>query len=50
MDQAWAALRKGHPLRTDIIWQLVLVEGNLAIGLGLYALLAEGSVRAILVS
>ena len=32
MEHAWAALRKGNPLRTDISWQPVLVEGILAIG------------------
>jgi uncharacterized membrane protein HdeD (DUF308 family) len=38
-------LRKGNPLQTELRWEIVLVEGLVAAGIGLYALLAQESAR-----
>jgi uncharacterized membrane protein HdeD (DUF308 family) len=45
MDQAKNLLNKGNPLKRDIPWPLVLVQGVVAIAIGLYALLAASSAR-----
>ena len=40
-----AIARKANPLRSGISWQLLLGEGIVAIGLGIYILAAEESAR-----
>ena len=49
MDQAKDTLRKSNPLRSDISWPIILVQGSVALGIGLYALLAEENARKNLV-
>lgn len=36
-------LRKGNPLRSELNWQVILVEGLIAVGIGLYAVLAQAN-------
>jgi uncharacterized membrane protein HdeD (DUF308 family) len=41
MGPAKTLLHQGNPLRSDARWEFVLIEGILALGIGLYILLAE---------
>ena len=48
-NQATAVLKKANPFRSDISWQMVLIQGIAAVAIGLYALLAEESARQTVV-
>ncbi len=49
MGEARSFVRRGNPFRSDTTWQVVLIQGLLALGIGLYALLAEESARHTIV-
>ncbi|MDQ3656686.1 MAG: hypothetical protein M3457_16630 [Chloroflexota bacterium] len=49
MGQARSFIHKSNPFRPDTTWPVVLIQGMLALGIGLYALLAENSARHIIV-
>jgi len=49
MGEARSFVRRGNPFRPDTTWQVVLIQGLLALGIGLYALLAEESARHTIV-
>ena len=42
-------LRKGNPLRSELSWQVILAEGVIAFGIGLYALLAQDNAHRNLI-
>jgi uncharacterized membrane protein HdeD (DUF308 family) len=45
VDVARSIAKKGNPLRGDISWPVILIEGLIVGGIGLYALLAESGAR-----
>lgn len=45
MERSKAMAKRGNPFRSDLNWYVILVEGLIAGGIGLYALLAENSAR-----
>ncbi len=45
MEKKESLLQKSNPLRPDLRWEFVLVQGAAAVAIGLYALLAEESAR-----
>ncbi len=49
MGQARSFAYKSNPFRSDTTWPVVLIQGLLALGIGLYALLAEHSARHTIV-
>jgi len=49
MSEARSFVHRGNPFRSDTTWRVVLIQGLLALGIGLYALLAEESARHTIV-
>lgn len=45
MVEQESLLKKSNPLRADLRWEFVLIQGVIAVAIGLYALLAEESAR-----
>lgn len=45
MNGKLSIAQRGNPLRSDISWQLVLAQGIVALGIGVYALIATESAR-----
>jgi uncharacterized membrane protein HdeD (DUF308 family) len=49
MDRSIAIAKRGNPFRSDLSWYVILIEGLIAGGIGLYALLAPNSARRTIV-
>lgn len=49
MARTGSFIHKSNPFRSDTTWPVVLIQGLLALGIGLYALLAENSARHTIV-
>lgn len=45
MAQARSFVHRGNPFRSDATWRVVLIQGLVALGIGLYSLFAEDSAR-----
>ncbi len=43
MEESASFIKKGNPLRPDLRWEFVMIQGIVAVAIGLYALLAEAS-------
>lgn len=49
MARTASFMHRTNPFRSDTTWPVVLIQGLLALGIGLYALLAENSARHTIV-
>jgi uncharacterized membrane protein HdeD (DUF308 family) len=45
METKRSFVQRSNPLRSDISWELILVQGLIVLGIGIYALTAEDSAR-----
>jgi uncharacterized membrane protein HdeD (DUF308 family) len=49
MNRSIAIAKRGNPFRSDLSWYVILIEGVIAGGIGLYALLAPDRARRTIV-